>query len=121
MAAYSCIMLEVLFLIRFTRHLAKMAKERGRSGGWGGLGVALWIGGEFTGFIVGSLADMGAGAYLVALMFAAVGATASYFIVKSLGDPMQAQALPVGAGAAAAMPPVGPQDLENPYAPPRAR
>jgi hypothetical protein len=112
-------MLEILFLIKFTRHLAKMARERGRSGGWGGLGVAFWIGGELLGFIVGSMADAGAGAYLVALLFAAFGATAAYFIVKSLGPQGEPQPLPVGAGGP--LPPLGPPDLENPYAPPRAR
>jgi hypothetical protein len=112
-------MLEVLFLIKFTRHLAKMAKERGRSGGWGGLGVAFWLGGEIIGFIVGSVADAGAGAYLVALLFAAFGAAAAYFIVKSLGEQVQPEPLPVTAGGV--LPQMGPPDLENPYAPPRAR
>ncbi len=114
-------MLEVLFLIKFTRHLAKMAREKGRSGGWGGLGVAFWIGGELTGFIVGGLADAGAGAYLVALLFAAMGATAAYFIVKSLGDELQAALQPLPVAAGPYVPPAGPLDLENPYAPPRTR
>jgi hypothetical protein len=114
-------MLEILFLIKFTRHLAKMAREKGRSGGWAGLGVAFWIGGELIGFIVGSLADAGAGAYLVALLFAAFGATAAYFVVKSLGGQVAPEpfAVPAGGGA---LPPVGPPpDLQNPYAPPRTR
>jgi hypothetical protein len=112
-------MLEILFLIRFVRHLSKMARSKGRSGGWGGLGVGLWFGGEILGFIVGSLADAGAGAYLVALLFAAVGATAAYFIVKSLPGEAQEMALPVPA-VGGLVPPAGPPDLTNPYAPPRA-
>jgi hypothetical protein len=112
-------MLEILFLIRFVRHLSKMARSKGRSGGWGGLGVAFWFGGEILGFIVGSLADLGAGAYLVALLFAAFGATAAYFIVKSLRGQADEMTLPVHA-AAGVVPPAGPPDLANPYAPPRA-
>lgn len=65
------------------------------------------------------MADAGAGAYLVALLFAAFGATAAYFIVKSLGDQRAPEPLPVAAGGV--VPPMGPADLENPYAPPRAR
>jgi hypothetical protein len=114
-------MLEILFLVRFARHLAKLAKSKGRSGGWGGLGVGLWFLGEVAGLIVGTLADAGAGAYLVALLFAAVGATVSYFIVKSLrpADGMlELASAPAGAGPFL---PQGPPDLTNPYAPPRAQ
>lgn len=115
-------MLEIIFLVRFVRHLAKLAKSKGRSGGWGALGVGLWFGGEITGFVVGELADAGAGAYLVALVFAAVGAIVAHFVVKSLrpadGTMELAAALPVGVGGAFV--PQGPPDLTNPYAPPRA-
>jgi hypothetical protein len=114
-------MLEILFLVRFARHLSKLARSKGRSGGWAGLGVAFWIGGEILGLLVGGAADAGVGAYLVALLFAAFGATAAYFIVKSLRpmDPVMAYAGAPGDGHGLA--PQGPPDLTNPYAPPRAQ
>jgi hypothetical protein len=114
-------MLEIIFLVRFVRHLSRLAKAKGRSGGWGGLGVALWLGGEISGLVVGGLADAGAGAYLVALLFAAFGAIAAHFIVKSLrpADGMMAYAR--GMGGEGVFAPQGPPDLANPYAPPRAR
>ncbi len=115
-------MLEIIFLVRFVRHLSKLARSKGRSGGWGGLGVALWLGGEITGLIVGGLADAGAGAYLVALLFAAVGATAAHFIVKSLRPANEMLPYMGGmAGDGGVFVPQGPPDLANPYAPPRAR
>jgi hypothetical protein len=114
-------MLEIIFLVRFVRHLSKLARSKGRSGGWGGLGVALWLGGEITGLMVGGLADAGAGAYLVALLFAAVGATAAHFIVKSLRPADEMMAYAVGGVGDGVFAPPGPPDLANPYAPPRAR
>jgi hypothetical protein len=114
-------MLEIIFLVRFVRHLSKLAKSKGRSGGWGALGVGLWFGGEISGLLVGAMADAGAAAYLVALLFAAVGATIAHFIVKSLrpADGLLELAGVQPAGAAAFVP-AGPPDLSNPYAPPRA-
>jgi hypothetical protein len=115
-------MLEIIFLVWFVRRLSRIAREKGRSGGWGGLGAALWFGGEVTGLVVGTAADAGAGAYLIALVFAAVGATVSYVVVKSLRPANDAMAYlemsPPGAGNFV---PQGPPDLANPYAPPRAR
>jgi hypothetical protein len=116
-------MLEILFLIRFVRRLSAIAKEKGRTGMWGGLGAVFWIGGEMIGFIVGAASsnDIGAGAYVIALLFAAAGATAAYFIVKSLkplGDAFPAMAAMGGAPIAM---PSEPPDLRNPYAPPRAQ
>jgi hypothetical protein len=117
-------MLEILFLVRFVKHLSKLAKQKGRSGRWGSLGVALWLGGEITGFAIGAFAfdDLGGGAYLVALLCAAVGATVAYFVVKSLRavDMPALEAVPQG-GDAAALVPQAPPDLTNPYAPPRAQ
>ena len=119
-AAYAFLeMLEILFLVRFCRHLSKLARAKGRSGGWGGLGAGFWLGGEIMGFIVGTAADMGAGAYLVALLFAAVGATAAYFVVKSLKDERAPLEMPMTAMAGAPTAPAAPPDLSNPYAPPR--
>jgi hypothetical protein len=113
-------MLEILFLVRFVRYLSRLAKQKGRSGGWAGLGVAFWIGGEVTGLVVGEVADAGAGAYLMALVFAALGATVAYFIVKSLRPFSETPALE-GALPEGALAPQGPPDLTNPYAPPRAQ
>jgi hypothetical protein len=117
-------MLEVLFLVWFVRRLAAVAKAKGRTGGWGGLGAAFWIGGEIAGLIVGTLAETGAAAYLVALVCAAIGAAVAYFIVKSLpavSAPREAAGsyAPVPAGGPV-LPPAGSQDLSNPYSPPRA-
>jgi hypothetical protein len=114
-------MLEIIFLVRFVRHLSRLAKSKGRSGGWGGLGVALWLGGEITGLIVGTLADAGAGAYVVALLFAAVGAIVAHFIVKSLRPADGMMGYPGALAGDGAFVPQGPPDLANPYAPPRAR
>ena len=113
-------MLEIFFLVRFARHLAKLAKEKGRSGGWGGLGVGLWFFGEITGFIVGAVADAGAASYLVApssRRWAQPWPTLSSNRWFRRGDPALAGA-PGGAGAFA---PHGPPDLTNPYSPPRAQ
>jgi len=114
-------MIEIIFLVRFVRHLSRLAKSKGRSGGWGGLGVALWLGGEITGLVVGGAADMGAGAYLVALLFAAFGAVTSHFIVKSLRPVNEMMGYAGGSGGEGVLAPEGPPDLTNPYAPPRAR
>jgi hypothetical protein len=117
-------MLEILFLVWFVRRLAAIAKAKGRTGGWGGLGAAFWIGGEFAGFIAGSLADAGAAAYLVALVCAGVGAAVAYLIVKSLpaaSAPWEAAGSYAPVAAGGPVPPsAGPQDLSNPYSPPRA-
>ncbi len=114
-------MLEIIFLVRFVRHLSKLARAKGRSGGWGGLGVALWLGGEVTGLVVGTLADAGAGAYLVALLFAAMGAFAAHFIVKALRPANEMMPYLGGMAGEGVYAPPGPADLANPYAPPRAR
>jgi hypothetical protein len=114
-------MLEIIFLVRFVRHLSRVAKAKGRSGGWGGLGVAMWLGGEILGLIVGGAADAGAGAYLLALLFAAFGATAAHFIVKSLRPADEMLAYTGGMSGEGVFAPEGPPDLANPYAPPRAR
>ena len=110
-------MLEILFLVWFVRKLAAMARGKGRSGGWGWLGVLFWVGGEFFGFVAGTAADAGMGAYLLALACAAIGASIAYAIVRSLG-PSEMLKASYETGAPAAMP-AGPYDLRNPYSPPR--
>jgi hypothetical protein len=108
-------MLEILFLVWFVRKLSAMAKAKGRSGGWGGLGAAMWIGGEIVGVIVGGIADAGAGAYLLALLFAGIGAVISYVIVSSLKSEASRYdgvgTVPAGYAPS--------QDPSNPYAAPR--
>jgi hypothetical protein len=112
-------MLEIIFLVRFVRHLSRLAKSKGRGGGWGGLGVAMWFGGEILGFVVGGVGDLGAGSYLLALVFAACGATAAHFIVKSL-RPADGLFSVTGDSTDVAGAFVNqPADLSNPYAPPR--
>ncbi len=110
-------MLEILFLVWFVRKLAAMAKSKGRSGGWGALGAAFWIGGEFFGIIAGTAADAGMAAYGLALLCAGVGAGVAYAIVKSLG-PSEMAAASYDPASPAGMP-AGPYDLRNPYSPPR--
>ena len=77
-------MLEILLLIKFGKSLAKLAKSKGRSGGWAALGVAFWFGGEVMGFIVGTAFGLELGAYLFALAFAGAGIGVAYLVVKSL-------------------------------------
>ncbi len=115
-------MLEILFLARFVRRLAAIAKEKGRSGTWGGLGALLWFGGELFGFVLGAAVtdDLGPAAYLLALVCAALGATAAYAIVKSLRPVDGPYAVPLRASEAVATS-GEPVDVWNPYAPPRAR
>ena len=77
-------MLEIFLLIFISRKLAAIAKEKGRSGGWGGLGVGFWILGEVMGLIVGGAMNAGMGAYLLALVFAGIGAGVAFAVVKGL-------------------------------------
>ncbi len=110
-------MLEILYLAWFVRKLAAIAKAKGRSGGWGGLGALFWIGGEITGFIVGEIADVGAGSYLFALVSAAIGAGIAYAIVSSLGRGKTWDDYGMPAAVPAYAPP--PFDPANPYSAPR--
>ncbi len=111
-------MLEILFLVWYVRKLSSMARAKGRSGGWGGLGAGFWIGGELTGFIVGEIADAGAGGYALALLFAAIGAGIAYAIVSALrSEQSRYDAFDAPIAPAVYGPPVDPR---NPYSPPRA-
>ncbi|HEY8076131.1 MAG TPA: hypothetical protein VIF62_18525 [Labilithrix sp.] len=111
-------MLEILFLVWFCRKLSSIAKAKGRSGGWGGLGALFWIGGEIIGFIIGAVADAGPGGYVLALLCAAVGAGIAYAIVKSIGagKAWDDYGMPATASPAYAPPPFDPA---NPYNAPR--
>jgi hypothetical protein len=105
--------LEIIFLIWFVRKLSGIATEKGRSGGWGGLGALFWIGGEILGGGIGFALEAGPAAYLLALMFAAGGAVAAYAVVRSLGP--GGFVLAASGGEA-----VNPHyDPSNPYSPPR--
>lgn len=108
-------MLEIAFLVWFCRKLASIAKGKGRSGSWGALGALLWIGGEISGFVVGTIAEAEAGAYLVALLFAALGAVVAYVVVSALKS--EASRYDDLATSPAGYAP--PHDPSNPYAPPR--
>jgi hypothetical protein len=77
-------MLEILFLFWFGKKLAAMAQEKGRSGAWAALGVALWIGGELFGFVLGLLLELDMGIYLTALGCAIAGAVVAFGIVNAL-------------------------------------
>jgi hypothetical protein len=112
-------MLEIFFLIWFSRHLRRIATAKGRSGKWSLLGVGLWFGGEVLGFIIGGFSDAGAGGYLLALLLAGVGATVAHFVVKALHPAHEDMLFPTVTGPEAPFAPQ-PPDLTNPYARPRA-
>ncbi len=81
-------MLEIILVWAMAKSIARRCKAKGRSAaGWVVLFVALWIGGEVMGGIVGAiLADgkIGAGVYFCALMGAALGAITGFVIVNTL-------------------------------------
>jgi len=77
-------MIEIFVLIWLCGKNAKNAKLRGKSGGAASLyTLAIWIGLEIIGASIGNAADMGMGAYVLALAFAIVGGVISYNIAKS--------------------------------------
>ena len=79
-------MLEIIFLVWFCRKLAATARAKNRSGGWGGLGAILWIGGEISGTVLGVKGGaQELGLYGYALAGAILGAILAYVIVASLG------------------------------------
>jgi hypothetical protein len=78
-------MLEIIFLVKFHKSLAAIAKEKNRTVGWAGLGVILWITGEIAGAVLGAKNHAnGMGLYGFALLGAVVGAVTAWVIVKSL-------------------------------------
>jgi hypothetical protein len=80
-------MLEILLLVGLCKRISRMVGEKGRkAGGYIGLTIGLWIGGEILGFIVGQLLDMGGGAYAFALFGAGLGALAAYWIARSVSS-----------------------------------
>jgi len=81
-------MLEILAIIFFSRRIGTFAYDKGYSKGlFVFLTIVFWLTGEFTGGIVGYLILQGGlGAYLFALMGAALGCGMIYLIVSVLED-----------------------------------
>jgi hypothetical protein len=82
-------MLEIMAIVWLCNVNKKNALKRGRKpGGFIALTVVLWIGLEMTGGVVGALAGMELGIYLLAILFAGIGALTSYLIAKNcrMGD-----------------------------------
>src|SRR5947209_7543491 len=81
-------MLELILIYAIAKNIAKKCKEKGRiAAGWVILFIVSWVGGEFTGGIVGVLlngGELGPAAYLCALLGAASGAIISFVIVNNL-------------------------------------
>jgi hypothetical protein len=92
-------MLEIIALIFLTRKIGEIVESKNRKAGWFKfMTVALWIGCELTGAIIGGVyaALTGASdavAYIFALAGAVVGALLSFVIAKSL--PVKAEPLAV--------------------------
>jgi hypothetical protein len=110
-------LLEIFLLIWSGRRLARMAREKGRSGAYAGLGVGFWFTGEIGGFVLGSALGLELGAYATALALAAAGLGLAFLIVSRL-EPAP------GYGGLAPEPIGGDYELtdrdpEDPYAPPR--
>jgi hypothetical protein len=89
-------MLEIIFLIWFSRKLASIARAKDRSGGWGALGVVLWVVGEVGGFVLAAMngAD-GAELYGCGVGGAILAAIVAYVIVASLKPRPRDSDLPV--------------------------
>ncbi len=77
-------MLEILAIVWLCNTNKKHAAQRGRKpGGFVALTVVLWIGLELLGSVIGALAGMEAGVYLLAILFAGIGGLISYLIAKN--------------------------------------
>ena len=79
-------MIEILLLVALTRRIGRICEEKGRrAGGFKGLTVLLWFGGEIVGAVIAASSGVeGAGVYLFALIGAAVGAGISVLIANNL-------------------------------------
>ena len=77
-------MLEIIGVILLCRKNAANAAKRGRKpAGFIWLTVGLWLGMEVLGALIGFSAGLGTAAYVLALLFAALGGLASYLIAKT--------------------------------------
>jgi hypothetical protein len=80
-------MLEIIFLIYFSRKIAEIAAGKGHNKTRHRImAIVLWFGGEITGGIIGYLLGSGIAVYLFAIIGAICGAIASYAIVKNLPE-----------------------------------
>lgn len=76
-------MIEIVGLILLCNVNKKNAVAVGkRAGGAIGLTIGLWLGAEFLMAVIGGLAELGVVTYILALVAAAAGGVASYFIAK---------------------------------------
>lgn len=79
-------MLEIIGIILLCQKNSKNAAERGKKPAvYVVLTIIPWVGFEFIGGRLGVAADLGMGAYVLALFFALIGGGISYLIAKS-GD-----------------------------------
>ncbi len=77
-------MLEILAIIFLGKKNAANAVARGREpGGFVALTIAIWLGMELIGAIIGKALGLGLGAYALALLFAVGGGILSYYITKN--------------------------------------
>lgn len=77
-------MLEILMITLLCKANKKNALERGRKpGGFIALTIILWLVLEFIGAFIGALLDIGYGIYVLALVFAGIGALISYLAAKN--------------------------------------
>ena len=77
-------MLEILLIVFLCNKNRANAMSRGRKpNGFVALTIALWVGLELLGGLIGAAADMGYGAYGLAILFAAIGGLTSYLIAKN--------------------------------------
>jgi len=113
-------MLEIALLIWSGRKLAAIARSKGRSGGYAGLGVGFWFSGEVLGFLFGSAAGLELGAYAIALLLAGAGLGLAFLIVSKL-EPASELGGPIAAGADEPIEQleIVDRDPNDPYAPPR--
>jgi hypothetical protein len=86
-------MLEILVIIGFSRKIAAICKEKGRSAvGWIVMFIGLWFGGEVIGAIVGTIGGLAAGGeepgflipWICGLLGAACGAAIAFAIINGL-------------------------------------
>jgi hypothetical protein len=86
-------MLEILVIIGFSRKIAAICKEKGRSAvGWILMFIGLWFGGEVLGAIIGTVAALAVGGdepgflipWICGLLGAGCGAAISFAIINGL-------------------------------------
>jgi hypothetical protein len=78
-------MIEILLMFALSKSVGKMMRAKGRSpGGYQFLAIALWIGGEIAGAIVGASSRDRGTMYMTMLLGAAIGATLGYVIAASV-------------------------------------